>query len=485
MKVEGGPYDHDGLLLEAWEIAMSGCHYLLHDDSREPGITAWDPMTAGIRGIDPYNDPGHRFLGYASIFFNDYLTHLDYLVPSPGLASTGYCLAFPGLECAVFSPPTGSFNLDLTAVEGSATAKFYDGRTGTMQPPFAVDGGGVRTFTPPDPAQPWTLHVLTDYSGNYPPVGADSAVWTPADTPVSVVLLGSDVDGDLLTYATVTSPVRGTLSRDDGDSLVVYTPAAGFVGSDSFTYQVSDGLATSASARISITVVAADGQGLIGYWPLDEGSGTNASDVSGFSQDGVVMGATWTSGWTGSALNFDGIDDRVEVADNGLYDFDATASFSFGAWILPRVIDGTGRRVMSKRAGTGSDVAGFDLVVWNGGLLVELSDGTVEAHNGTSVPVTTGLVAACVRDGRPDTVGGTPLRGRRATGLFWSFHPRLACEQFAAGVRSDRQRRSPLQRTDRQGLPLQSGSVEDGGDNAHRLKRSPGKIKSFFFKAAL
>jgi hypothetical protein len=34
-------------------------------------------------------------------------------------------------------------------------------------------------------------------------------------------------------------------------------------------------------------------------------------------------------------------------------------------------------------------------------------------------------------------------------------------------------------------LPLQSGSVEDGGDNAHRLKRSPGKIKSFFFKAAL
>ena len=33
--------------------------------------------------------------------------------------------------------------------------------------------------------------------------------------------------------------------------------------------------------------------GLLGYWPLNETTGTTATDVSGNGNDGTVNGATW------------------------------------------------------------------------------------------------------------------------------------------------------------------------------------------------
>ena len=63
------------------------------------------------------------------------------------------------------------------------------------------------------------------------------------------------------------------------------------------------GLAGSASAE------------LIGYWKLDENSGTTTADSSGYGNDGIINGATWTSGKSGAALLFDGIDDYVLCAE--------------------------------------------------------------------------------------------------------------------------------------------------------------------------
>jgi hypothetical protein len=55
-------------------------------------------------------------------------------------------------------------------------------------------------------------------------------------------------------------------------------------------------------------------QGLVGYWPFDEGSGTIAKDYSGNGNDGTIYGgATWTTGKVGGALSFDGVDDYVRV----------------------------------------------------------------------------------------------------------------------------------------------------------------------------
>ena len=66
-----------------------------------------------------------------------------------------------------------------------------------------------------------------------------------------------------------------------------------------------------------IFCVALTGTGkadLVGWWRLDEGSGTTATDRSGNGNDGALQGdPQWVLGRISGALQFDGVDDWVEV----------------------------------------------------------------------------------------------------------------------------------------------------------------------------
>jgi len=53
--------------------------------------------------------------------------------------------------------------------------------------------------------------------------------------------------------------------------------------------------------------------GLVGYWKLDEGSGTTAYDSSVNNNTGTLNGPSWVDGKYGKALGFDGIDDYVSI----------------------------------------------------------------------------------------------------------------------------------------------------------------------------
>jgi len=57
-------------------------------------------------------------------------------------------------------------------------------------------------------------------------------------------------------------------------------------------------------------------KGLVAHWTFDEDSGNIVSDSSGFGNNGTVYGATWTTGAVDGALEFDGIDDYVQIPDN-------------------------------------------------------------------------------------------------------------------------------------------------------------------------
>ncbi len=93
---------------------------------------------------------------------------------------------------------------------------------------------------------------ITVTAVNDPPVANPQSVTTPQDTPVAVTLTGSDIDFDPLTYSIVTPPAHGALTGTP--PAVTYTPAASYLGPDSFTFTVNDGTATSAPATVSITV---------------------------------------------------------------------------------------------------------------------------------------------------------------------------------------------------------------------------------------
>ncbi len=72
------------------------------------------------------------------------------------------------------------------------------------------------------------------------------------DGTITVVLSGTDGDGDALSYAVEDEPAYGTL--DLTGATATYTPDADFNGADSFSFTVSDGLATSDPATVALTV---------------------------------------------------------------------------------------------------------------------------------------------------------------------------------------------------------------------------------------
>ncbi|MDH4156456.1 MAG: hypothetical protein OEW00_04175 [candidate division Zixibacteria bacterium] len=73
---------------------------------------------------------------------------------------------------------------------------------------------------------------------------------------------------------------------------------------------------------------------LVGYWPLDEGTGTVANDASGYGNTGALInGPVWADGHAGKALHFDGIDDYVSVPNSA--SLDIPAPFTIMAWIYP------------------------------------------------------------------------------------------------------------------------------------------------------
>ena len=63
----------------------------------------------------------------------------------------------------------------------------------------------------------------------------------------------TDANGDALTAVLVANPSHGTVTLNNNGSFT-YTPTTGYAGADSFTYQASDGKATSNTATVSITV---------------------------------------------------------------------------------------------------------------------------------------------------------------------------------------------------------------------------------------
>ncbi|MEN8136016.1 MAG: pentapeptide repeat-containing protein [Thermodesulfobacteriota bacterium] len=89
---------------------------------------------------------------------------------------------------------------------------------------------------------------------NTAPVAISQSLSTNEDTPALIVLTGSDIDGDPLTYTTLTSPTNGVISGIAPN--LSYTPNLNFNGTDSFTFSVNDKTVDSQLATVSITVNA-------------------------------------------------------------------------------------------------------------------------------------------------------------------------------------------------------------------------------------
>ncbi|QDG52672.1 tandem-95 repeat protein [Persicimonas caeni] len=97
--------------------------------------------------------------------------------------------------------------------------------------------------------------TVTVVEGNAPPSANDHTVTTDEDTSVDIDLNGSDADNDPLTFAIQSGPTNGSLGTlETSTGQVTYTPDPNYSGSDTFTFTVDDGQATSSPATVDITV---------------------------------------------------------------------------------------------------------------------------------------------------------------------------------------------------------------------------------------
>jgi len=75
------------------------------------------------------------------------------------------------------------------------------------------------------------------------------------------------------------------------------------------------------------------GTSTVGYWKFDEGSGTTAYDSSGNNRNGTLVNmdpvASWVNGKYGKALQFDGINDYVDISNSSDLNFQGNYTVSF------------------------------------------------------------------------------------------------------------------------------------------------------------
>lgn len=108
-----------------------------------------------------------------------------------------------------------------------------------------------------------------------------------------------------------------------------------------FLLMLSVNLCYSASKQTNMQQGARSGDGKIMVIHFEENTGTLINDNSGSGNNGTAQGTTaWVEGKFGSALQFDGSDGRVDIADS--VELTPTSSgFSIAAWV--KVLDGTNK----------------------------------------------------------------------------------------------------------------------------------------------
>ena len=145
-----------------------------------------------------------------------------------------------------------------------------------------------------------------------PPQAVDDAAMTLKGTPVTVQVLANDACAPGVTLSVsgvVQPPSHGTAVV--AGAAIVYTPAAGYLGSDSFTYSVTDGVVNGGPATVTVSVYG------------------RIRVRSYAAHDGWVLESTERSG-RGGSLNAKATtirigDDKLDRQFRGILSFDTSA----------------------------------------------------------------------------------------------------------------------------------------------------------------
>ena len=277
------------------------------------------------------------------------------------------------------APTDGATVEDLVMVSAAATDNL--GVAGVQFQLDAVNLGAEDILAPY--ALLWNSAATGNGTHQLRAVARDGSGNVTTSTPVAVTV-GNVIDGgppavfvaDPFDGATVsgTIPVSATALDDvgvvgvqfllDGVNLGLEDTASPYGVSWNTTFVANGSHVLSAHARdaagnittsstVSVIVSNTVSTGIVAAFAFNEGTGTVAADSSGQSNNGTLSGPTWTiAGRYGGALNFDGINDRVIVADAA--SLDLINAMTLTAWVRPTSVNGDWRTIVLKERGTTS-----------------------------------------------------------------------------------------------------------------------------------
>lgn len=161
-----------------------------------------------------------------------------------------------------------------------------------------------------------TVNIVV--TANARPAATEDTASTPKGKAVDILVLANDTDpeGDTLSVDSVGTPGHGTAAAQ-GDGSVRYTPEAGFVGTDHFTYTVSDGNGGTDTATVIVTVTEDASGGPVPDTAIAGGpDGPTRNGWTSFTLTSTVAGATFECSLDGAAyipcsspVSFDGLRD--------------------------------------------------------------------------------------------------------------------------------------------------------------------------------
>ena len=111
------------------------------------------------------------------------------------------------------------------------------------------------SYTVSDPDGNTSTATVSLTVRNQGPAAHADTTLVPVNGSVDIPVLGNDSDpnGDPMAVTDVSLPANGTATLHP-DGSITYQPDSGFMGSDSFTYTISDGHGGTDTATVTITV---------------------------------------------------------------------------------------------------------------------------------------------------------------------------------------------------------------------------------------
>ena len=179
-------------------------------------------------------------------------------------------------------------------------------------------------------------------------------------TTMTGILLAADSEGTTLSYAVSGGSTSegfstkvgsyGSLKINAASGAYTFVPNAAAINAlntdtaETYVLGVSDGATTStASYTVNIAAVKDAPSGLVGYWKMNEGSGTTVADSSGNGLNASFVGAAanWygtgapnTAGNQSLLLNYGTSGSYLRVADTAdKLDFNAAGGFTISSWV--------------------------------------------------------------------------------------------------------------------------------------------------------